>query len=134
MECGSFLKQGSKLSQVKTFVTCFSNRICMYLYPGCTNHPAPGERFCSFHVHHKSPALSPNQISKESLVSLNSQQSNREKFLMSGLERDNIFVVEGILEYTSSHRLQYPNWGQKWPMGYGKGSTLSFFGAPLNFC
>ena len=67
----------------------------MNLYLGCTNHPAPGERFCSFHVHHKSPALSPNQISKESLASLNGQQSSREKFLMTGLERDNIFVVEG---------------------------------------
>ena len=56
-------------------------------FSGCTNHPAPGERFCKFHQNHKSPVLTPNQISKESLES--------EKFLMTGLERDNIFVVEG---------------------------------------
>ena len=64
-------------------------------FSGCTNHPAPGEWFCKFHQNHKSPVLTPNQISKESLASLNSQQSNREKFLMTGLDRDNIFVVEG---------------------------------------
>ena len=40
--------------------------------------------------------LTPNQLSKESLASLNQEHSNREKFLMTGLERDNIFVVEGL--------------------------------------
>ena len=53
----------------------------------------------SLHHDHKSPVLTPNQISKESLASLNGQQSSREKFLMTGLERDNIFVVEGELRH-----------------------------------
>ena len=56
----------------------------------------PGQRFCSLHKQHNSPALTPNQLSKESLASLNQEHSNREKFLMTGLERDNIFVVEGL--------------------------------------
>ena len=63
---------------------------------GCTNHPAPGEKFCQSHHNHKSPALSPDQISKQTLENLNKQHSNREKFLLSGLERDNIFVLEGL--------------------------------------
>ena len=63
---------------------------------GCTNHPAPGEKFCQEHCNHMSPALCPDQLTKESLSDLNSQQSSRERFMNSGLERDNIFVVEGL--------------------------------------
>ena len=63
---------------------------------GCTNHPAPGEKFCPEHSNHMSPALCPSQLTKESLSDLNSQQSSRERFMSSGLERDNIFVVEGL--------------------------------------
>jgi hypothetical protein len=63
---------------------------------GCTNHPAPGEKFCSEHRNHVSPALCPDQLSKESLKNLNCQQTSRERFMSTGLERDNIFVVEGL--------------------------------------
>ena len=63
---------------------------------GCTSHPAPGEKFCKVHKNHSSPALSPDQISQESLKQLNSQHSSREKFMNTGMERDNIFVLEGI--------------------------------------
>ena len=62
---------------------------------GCTNHPAPGEKFCPRDHNHKSPVMCPDQLSKESLESLNSQQSNRENFLSINMDRDNIFVVEG---------------------------------------
>ena len=62
---------------------------------GCTMHPAPGEKFCSTHSGHASPALSPDQISSESLRMLNKQHSNRQKTLETELERDNIFVVKG---------------------------------------
>ena len=41
--------------------------------------------------------MTPDQMSRESLNQLNNQHSNREKFLMTGLERDNIFVVEGVI-------------------------------------
>ena len=64
---------------------------------GCTNHPAPGEKFCSEHKSHASPALCPDQLTKETLSSLNTQQTSRERFMSTGLERDNIFVVEGTL-------------------------------------
>ena len=68
---------------------------------GCTLHPAPGEKFCKLHKNHSSPALSPalspDQISQESLKNLNRQHTNREKFINTGRERDNIFVVEVIL-------------------------------------
>ena len=67
----------------------------IFFHSGCTNHPAPGERFCSYHTNHTSPALTPNQLSKASLSELNQQHTSREKFLSSGLERDNIFVVQG---------------------------------------
>ena len=64
---------------------------------GCTNHPAPGQKFCTTHQNHESPVVTPDQMSRESLNQLNNQHSNREKFLMTGLERDNIFVVEGVI-------------------------------------
>ena len=59
-------------------------------------HPAPGQIFCSSHQQQSSPVLTPLQMSRESLKDLNTQQSNREKFMMTGLERDNVFVIEGI--------------------------------------
>ena len=62
---------------------------------GCTNHPAPGQKFCQNHEGHTSPVLTPTQLSAESLKALNSQHTNRERFLMTGLERDNIFIIEG---------------------------------------
>ena len=34
---------------------------------GCTIHPAPGDKFCKAHKNHESPALSPNNLSKNSL-------------------------------------------------------------------
>ena len=40
--------------------------------------------------------MCPGQLSKESLENLNGQHTNRESFLNSNMERDNIFVVEGI--------------------------------------
>ena len=64
---------------------------------GCTNHPAPGEKFCPQHSDHQSPVMCPGQLSKESLENLNGQHTNRENFLSSNMERDNIFVVEGII-------------------------------------
>ena len=67
-----------------------------FSFSGCTNHPAPGEKFCKEHVQHTSPVITPDKISRESLTALNDQHSSREKFLMTGLERDNIFVVEGV--------------------------------------
>ena len=89
----SFQQQGSRLQQVFIFLSfeCFHETTV-----GCTLHPSPGERFCNFHKDHSSPALAPNQLSKDSLAALNNQHTNRENFLMTGLERDNIFVVEGI--------------------------------------
>ena len=68
------------------------------MFKGCTNHPAPGERFCSAHKDHKSPAVTPDKISRESLDKLNKQHSNIEKFLSTGLDRDNIFFVEGKMK------------------------------------
>ena len=71
----------------------------MKIMTGCTMHPAPGEKFCSNHSGHTSPALSPGQISSESLSMLNKQHSNRQRFLVTELERDNIFVVKGNFKY-----------------------------------
>ena len=70
---------------------------------GCTNHPAPGEKFCSQHKDHLSPALTPDQLTKETLNNLNCQQTSRERFMGSGLERDNIFVVEDLFIYKVLH-------------------------------
>ena len=67
---------------------------------GCTNHPAPGEKFCPHHHDHKSPVMCPDQLSRESLESLNGQHSNRENFMSTNMERDNIFVVEGNIVKT----------------------------------
>ena len=66
---------------------------------GCTNHPAPGQKFCSIHEQHTSPVMTPDQMWKESLHALNLQHS---KFIMSGLERDNIFIVEGKYHFLES--------------------------------
>ena len=76
-------------------MTCLKSIKIYFL--GCINHPAPGERFCSLHKEHKSPVLTPNQISKESLETLNNEHSSQEKFWMTGLERDNVFVIEGLV-------------------------------------
>ena len=62
---------------------------------GCTIHPAPGDKFFKAHKNHETPALSPDNLSKDSLKSLNSQHTNRERIMNTGKERDNIFVVEG---------------------------------------
>ena len=43
---------------------------------GCTNHPAPGQKFCPEHQDHKSPVVTPDQMSKESLNLLNNQHSS----------------------------------------------------------
>ena len=62
---------------------------------GCTIHLASGEKFCKEHMNHRYPALSPDQISKESLKDLNNQHTSQEKFMNTGKEK----AVKGSMSF-----------------------------------
>ena len=66
---------------------------CIKCITGCEALPVPGSVYCKLHKEEQTPALTPNNISKETLQTLNKENRQR----TAELERDSIFVIEKIL-------------------------------------
>ena len=81
----------AKLQGVKEF-----NKSGMVVVCGCTKTPQPNSKYCAEHVHLASPALTSDEVSEQTRISLRNHRKNTAVFKESF--QDNIYVIEYVID------------------------------------